>query len=205
MNFHHLLKLSRFEALTDGIFAIAMTILVLDIRLPKGLDETTLKLLLNSEIMHEVFIYMGSFAILGTQWIAMNFQQGFLDHINRPYLWANIFYLMTICIIPFSASLLAEYTRSYVSVMFYACNLIAANFGQWLTWKTSHHFKLNNETATTYARVVVSQRIYLAPVFYFASLIIAYWSIGLAFLALIAPPLIYIIPGRVDKVDQVGK
>lgn len=202
MNHKNLLKLSRFESLTDGVFAIAMTILILDLHLPLGLDFSQLNSLLKSEIVERILIYAGSFIILGTQWIAMNFQQGFLDHINRPYLWTNIFYLMIVCIIPFSASLLGLYPHSYASILFYAVNLIFANVGQAMTWYCSHYFKLNSDVYTPYARKVVSLRIIVAPIFYVASLFIALWSTKLAFLALIAPPLIYIIPGKVDSVEN---
>lgn len=202
MEHKNLLKLSRFEALTDGVFAIAMTILILDLHLPLGLGISQLNALLQNEILERILIYGGSFLILGTQWIAMNFQQGFLERINRPYLWANIFYLMIIGVIPFSASLIALYPNSYASILFYALNLIFANAGQALTWYCSHYFKLNGDVYTPYARKVVSLRIAVAPIFYIASLFIGLWSPKLAFLALIAPPLIYIIPGKVDSVEN---
>src|SRR5690242_19219537 len=92
MNQRRILKVSRLENLTDGIFAIAMTILVLNITLP--LDTTTAKLalVLQTTILEKIFIYAGSFIILGTQWIAMTFQHGFVERLNRPYLWANFLY-----------------------------------------------------------------------------------------------------------------
>src|SRR5579871_1824982 len=102
----HLLKVSRLEGLTDGIFAIAMTILVLNLRVPVNLPDTKISLHIQSEIYTNLLIYIGTFIILGTHWIAMNFQWGLLELLNRIYLWVNMFYLMAICVVPFSANLL---------------------------------------------------------------------------------------------------
>src|SRR5579864_9283262 len=96
MNQTHLLKISRIEGLTDGVFAIAMTILVLDLRLPPNLQINNLFHVLQNQILFKLYIYIASFILLGTLWVAMNFQFGLLDRLNREYLWANIFYLMVV-------------------------------------------------------------------------------------------------------------
>lgn len=193
-----LLKKERLEALTDGIFAIAMTILVLDLHLPEHVNPYHLNLFLESDVLHKIFIYMGSFIILGTQWVAMNFQHGFLAGVNRPYLWANILYLMIICIIPFSAKLLAAYPHSQAAIVFYVINLLFANFGQMLTWYCSQFANLNGNLYKAYARWAIMSRIIVAPFFYLAAFCISFWDTNLAFFALVLPPLIYIVPGKVD-------
>lgn len=193
-----LLKKERLEALTDGIFAIAMTILILDLHLPDKVDPYTLNTFLETDVLQKIFIYMGSFIILGTQWVAINFQQGFLAGVNRPYLWANILYLMINCIVPFSAKLLAEYPHSQPAIIFYVLNLMLANFGQILTWYCSQYFQLNGNLYKTYARWAIMSRIIIAPFFYAAAFVISFWDSNLAFVALVLPPLIYIVPGRVD-------
>ena len=128
----HLLKISRLEGLTDGIFAIAMTIIVLNLHVPQHLPDQEISPLLRDEIFDNLFIYIGTFIILGTHWIAMNFQWGLLDRLNRIYLWINMFYLMSICIIPFSANLLGAYRDNVDSIRFYAINLLCTSLGQFL-------------------------------------------------------------------------
>lgn len=195
----HVLKVSRLHGLMDGIFAIAMTILVLDLRLPAGIDTSTLALVLKTDVSNQLFVYVVSFIILGTQWVAMNFQHAFLEQANRLYLWTNILYLMAICVVPFSASLVAAHPLSEVSILFYAANLIWASFCQFFTCQCAHYFKLNNEAYSDKVYRAVVRRIFVAPLFYFAAIIVAHWNTTLAFMLLAGPTLIYIIPGRVDK------
>lgn len=197
----HLLKISRLEGLTDGVFAIAMTILALDLRLPQGIHDQSLFIIMQNDVLIKLYIYIGSFIILGTLWVAMNFQLGLLEHLNRTYLWANIFYLMVICVVPFSASLVGAFPNSPVSISFYAVNLMCASMGQLLIWKCARVFNLNQDLCTPAISRAVLQRIFVAPVFYILSLFLVRWNTTLAFILLIAPTLIYMIPGKVDKYE----
>lgn len=200
----HILKISRLESLMDGIFAIAMTILVLDLHLPPELSMKNMPHFLTHEAMTRLIIYIGSFIILGTLWIAMSFQLGLLERLNRTYLWCNVFYLMAVCVVPFSASLLGAYPESYASVTFYACNLLCVSLGQFIVAQCAHYYDLNNDFFPNAVRIAILKRIGVAPVFYVASLIVAHWNIKAAFFLLIAPTIIYMKPGRVDKFESTG-
>lgn len=197
-----ILKISRLEGLTDGIFAIAMTILVLDLRLSPGLSNASLPTLLMNDIAVRLLVYVGSFIILGTLWIAMNFQLGLLAHVTRPYLWANVFYLMVICVVPFSASLVAAYPKNPLSIIFFAANLLFASLGQFITTQSAHKRHLNNEFYHPDIQRAVIRRICVGPLFYISSIVMAYWNTSFAFILLIAPPLIYIMPGKIDSFDK---
>ncbi|MBA3662025.1 MAG: DUF1211 domain-containing protein [Gammaproteobacteria bacterium] len=197
-----ILKVSRLEGLSDGIFAIAMTILALDLRLPPHIDSTHLVSVMENVVFFKLFIYIGSFIILGTLWIAMTFQIGLLQRLNRPYLWTHVLYLMVICVVPFSASLVAAYPTNPASIIFFAINLLCASVAQFIIAQCAYYFQLNNELYTPAIRHAIVKRIYVAPLFYFLSIALAYWHPHLAFLALIAPILIYILPGAVDRFDQ---
>ena len=131
----------------------------------------------------------------------MNFQIGILDHINRPYLWCNMLYLMTVCVVPFSASFVAAFPNSRISLAYYAANLLCANFGQLLICECAHIYKLNGERYSPAFRRAVIQRIFVAPPFYILSFFLAPFNTTLAFIVLIIPPLLYLIPGYVDKLD----
>lgn len=195
------LKVSRLTGLTDGIFAIAMTILVLNLQLPLDMDGSDLSTFLKADVLQKLFIYAGSFIILGTQWIGISFQHGFLNHVNRPYLWFNIFFLMPICTIPFAANLLVEYPRSFISILFYAADLLCVSIGLFLTLQVSHYYKLCDPMYKG-ARNLALQRILFAPIFYIAAIIVAQWNTTIAFALLIIPPVVHIIPGKLDKYNE---
>jgi uncharacterized membrane protein len=132
----------------------------------------------------------------------MNFQLGLLERVNRQYLWSNVLYLMIICIVPFSASLLAAYPTNISSITFYAMNLICASMGQLLTIICANAYRLNRDMYTDTIRKAVIRRIFIAPLFYFVSLVVAHWNVKLAAVCLITPTLLYILPGRVDQFDR---
>lgn len=197
----HLLKVSRLEGLTDGIYAIAMTIMVLNLHVPTHVPTLDILPVIKQDLIINMFIYVGSFIILGTHWIAMNFQLGLLDRLNREYLWANMIYLMIICVIPFSANLLGEYPESPHSIQFYACNLLLSSLGQMLILYTARYYDLNKAIYTNAIYHATLNRIMLAPIFYVASLFLASSSPIGAFALLVAPTCMYIFPGKIDRYE----
>lgn len=203
MRLFHLLKISRLESLSDGIFAIAMTILILDLRLPPGTTADTLPMVFHQLIVMKLFIYAGSFITLGTLWVAMNFQLGLLDKLIRQYLWANIYLLMVICVIPFSAILLAGYSTVPLAIDFYATNLLCASVGQLLTIQCAHYYKLNKPVYNEAVRSAIIKRIFFAPPFYIVAILIARWNVLVAFTCLLIPTAAYLLPGKVDKFETL--
>lgn len=203
MRLFHLLKISRLDALSDGIFAIAMTILILDLRLPPGTTVETLPVVFHQLIVMKLFIYAGSFITLGTLWVAMNFQLGLLDKLNRQYLWANIYLLMVTCVIPFSAILLAGYPTVPLAIDFYASNLLLASVGQLLTFQCAHYFKLNKPICNEAVRRAIILRIFVAPPFYIIAILVARWNVLVAFSCLLIPTVAYLLPGKVDKFETL--
>lgn len=201
----HLLKISRLEGLTDGIFAIAMTIIALNLHVPSHLPDQEISPLIRNEIFSNLFVYIGTFIILGTHWIAMNFQLGLLERLNRVYLWVNMFYLMTICIIPFSANLLGAYRYNVDSIRFYAVNLLCASLGQILILNSSAHFKLNKDAYTREIYRATTLRILVAPIFYISSLILSQFTTKGCFILLVLPTLIYLLPGKIDRYEYSEK
>jgi len=115
----------RIEALTDGIFAIAMTLLVLTLDLPeleKGLTQTGLHQLLLAQ--RDKFLNYGlSFVLLAIFWIIHHEQFHVIKRTDRKHLWINIFALMFIVLIPFSTSLVGDYPDDWMAEFFFGSNM----------------------------------------------------------------------------------
>ncbi len=192
------IKSSRVESLTDGIFAIAMTILVFN--LTQSNDPIILNLNWHNHLYYKLFVYAGSFIILGTAWVGMVFQYSFLREINRLYLWLNIFFLMGICIVPFSAFLLVQSHRALYDINFYCVNIFFTTFMQWIIWRYAQYRRLNDTTITDGAiSHSIYHRIFIALVLYIIALMIAPMNANLAFVLLLIPPIIHFFPGKLDK------
>lgn len=199
MSYPSILKAQRIEALTDGLFATAMTVLVFSVYLPSGVTDENLSSVLRSNILEIIFIYAGSFIILGTQWVKINILHGFLDHVNRPYFWINILYLIPAGIVPFSTGVLIDYPGNPISIVLYVSNLMVSNIIQILVWRCGVHYKLYHAGYNHEVNKIILYRVLMPFVFYFASLIVAYWHTTLAFIILVIQPIFHIIPGKVDK------
>jgi uncharacterized membrane protein len=101
---------NRIASLSDGIFAIAMTILVLNITIPdKELVANIGLLAALVEQLQEFYTYFISFFLLSIFWRIQIKQMSVIEKTNSTSIWLNIQMLMFICLIPFSASLMSTY------------------------------------------------------------------------------------------------
>lgn len=105
-----LMSLNRFEAFSDGVFAIAVTLLVLEIKAP-DLSQTT-----SSEAVTKLFqifphflSYVTSFIVIGVLWINHHALFHFLKRVDRTALTINLFLLMCVAFIPYPTALIGEF------------------------------------------------------------------------------------------------
>src|SRR4029078_8348293 len=105
------LPASRIEALSDGGFALAMTVLVLNIQVPDGgtSDDLPGKLLV---IWPKLASYVMSFIMLSVLWIGHHFQFHYIRKTDLALLWINVFFLLAVTFLPFATGVLANYYRS---------------------------------------------------------------------------------------------
>jgi uncharacterized membrane protein len=104
---------SRIAALVDGIFAVAMTLLVLDLKLPEGTkmsnDPAVWRQLF--ELTGRFSTYALSFIVLGMFWIGHHSLFHFVRRVSRDMLWLNLLFLLFITLLPFSTNLLSGHTH----------------------------------------------------------------------------------------------
>jgi uncharacterized membrane protein len=100
----------RVEAFSDGVFAIAITLLVLDLAVP--LREETPEGELTASLAHQwpaYFAYLVSFLVIGIIWVNHHTVSDKVRLVDRPVLFANLVLLLVVSVIPFPTHLLAEY------------------------------------------------------------------------------------------------
>ena len=130
------LSTSRIEALTDGVFAIAMTLLVLNIEVSEprqGFDASDFQqrvLNLWPQLMH----YVESFIILAAFWIKNHQQFHFIKRSDRRLLLINLGCLLFVCLIPFSTSLMADYGDMWLAAIVFESNMLLAGTLYYLHW-----------------------------------------------------------------------
>jgi uncharacterized membrane protein len=122
----------RLETLTDGVFAIIMTILVFNISVPELIlfteGELAEERLSNkfTSLWPDILAYIISFVTLGVYWVTHHRIFRWILYVDRPLIWINISFLMTIGIVPFSTTLLTQYLDQQISIFAYSFNAILA-------------------------------------------------------------------------------
>lgn len=117
----------RLDSLTDGIFAFAMTVLVLDIRLPPDLPlassaDLTAHLL---GLWPQTVTYVISFFVLGAHWRGIAELRPTGHAASSAQMHLQLIYLFFVTLVPFSSSLVGKYGALAPAVIFYAGNMIA--------------------------------------------------------------------------------
>jgi uncharacterized membrane protein len=138
----------RVEALTDGIFAVAMTLLVIDLKLPE--HATALS---HDEFMHavvELFVkfqsWLISFFVLAIFWFAHHRQFHYVRVVDGKLLWLNILYLGFVSLMPFSSALAGQYSHMLLSQIVYSTNMTLLAVGGLLNnYYVYHHQELWGE------------------------------------------------------------
>jgi uncharacterized membrane protein len=100
------LRAARLEAFSDGVFAIAITLLVLEISVPVGSEEDLLGAVLDQ--WPSYLAYFVSFASVGAIWLAHTAVTEYLDHADRWLMRLNLLLLLFVSFLPFPTKLLAE-------------------------------------------------------------------------------------------------
>ena len=116
----------RLAALSDGIFAVAMTLLVLDLHVPAReaihSEHDLWRALLS--LSPRLLVYMLSFMTLGIFWVGQQTQLNHLERSNRSLTWIHLAFLFVVTITPFSTALLAEYTQYRFALLIYWLNIL---------------------------------------------------------------------------------
>jgi len=124
----------RLEALTDGIFATVMTVLVLSLSVPV-ISSTVTGSKLSSEVVTDIEAlwpdilgYVLSFLLLAVLWISHHNVFHYVTRVDRPLLWLNTLFLLTVGFLPFSTALIGRYHEEQLPVIIYGLNVIATSF-----------------------------------------------------------------------------
>ena len=107
MLFNHGMSTARLEAFSDGVFAIAATLLILDVRLPA--DGSVAHGFLH--IWPSYAAYALGFVTIGIMWINHHTVFGCIDRVDRTFLTINVLFLMLIAFVPFPTRVLAEHLQ----------------------------------------------------------------------------------------------
>ncbi|HEX8132011.1 MAG TPA: TMEM175 family protein [Actinomycetes bacterium] len=124
---------ARVLALSDGVFAILITLLVLEIHVPELAQGHSLNQALR-EIRPSLVAFVISFILAGMYWVGHRDLFALIRRTDRGLVWLNILYLLPLCLLPFAAGLLGRYDREPVALRIYGLLLVAIAVMRVVIW-----------------------------------------------------------------------
>jgi len=184
------ISLERLEALSDGIFAVAMTLLVLGLSvqsapgLQAALHHSNLQLWdhVLRPLWRHLLAYLMSFLTLGVFWVGQQTQLHHLRRSNREVTWIQLVFLLCVTLMPFSTTLVADYITYPLAIAVYWLNIALLGAILYASQRYARRARLMKDhvTAATIAamerRIIVYQALYAVGVL--LSLASTYASIG---------------------------
>ena len=195
----HGLPKNRLETLVDGVFAIAMTILVLELRAPQTLGPGGLAQGL-VDLGSRFATFVISFIVLGVYWFAHHQVFHFVLSVNRTLVWLNIFFLMGIALVPFAASVMGAYTNDAIALSLYGGVLgLLAALGYLIWWYISGERGLIEPGLDS--ALVHKVRVWLAigPVITPVAIAVSFVSTTVALLIYLTLPVVFIFFNPVSR------
>lgn len=187
-------RLGRIEALSDGVFAIAMTLLVLELRVPATIVIQTEKDLWHNflEVRYELLTYFLSFMTLGIFWMGQSVQFQYVERSDRNSSWINIFFLMIICLLPFTTAFLSKHIEFKLAIGLYWVNIFLAGLVLFIHWCYIRKHKLvKSEDPVALIDKAVRKRIVSAQSLYAIGALLCFISTYLSIFFIIAVQLNY--------------
>jgi len=188
---------NRLETLADGIFAIAMTILVLELRLPEPATDLWDALV---ALAPRFATFVISFVVLGVYWFAHHQTFYFLVRVNRTLVWLSILFFMGAALIPFVASVMGDHYLDPVALSLYGLALaLLAALGYIIWWYITGDRGLIDETLDPDLVRKVRVWISIGPLTALGAVALAWVSPLLTLLVYIALPAVFILFNPVDS------
>ena len=136
------LSTQRIQSFSDGVFAIVITLLIMDLKVPQSAGETAVVLAGHLfELWPKLLSYVLSFLVVGVYWVAHHHVFYYICRVDRISLWLNIFFLMSVAFVPFPTALLGEYSGNQLAVIIYGVNVMVTRLlllALWLHAATNH-------------------------------------------------------------------
>lgn len=144
-------EFDRVAMFSDAVFAIALTLLALDLRVDHvaaPVDAPRNMLAALNDLTPKLVAYGVGFLLMGRQWMVHHRFFGLLTGVNRPMISLNLTYLAFVALLPFPTSLIGEYEGNPISAVAFSLNLAAIGFLGAMMLRRADHFGLIDPSVT---------------------------------------------------------
>jgi uncharacterized membrane protein len=215
-NFHSELKkefqLERMILFSDAVFAIAITLLVIEMKIPEIPKELVTEELLGKSLGHLIPRFVGflvSFLIIGLYWTVHHRLFGFVTNYTQKLLWLNLFFLFAVALMPFSTGFYSVYIIKLMKspVLIYVLNICFLGIMNFILWRyvSNPKRKLTEGLTQPVARYFSYRAIAIPIIFTIMALVYLYAPKAAMFIPMFIPLIMRGIFARMKKRVMKGK
>jgi uncharacterized membrane protein len=190
---------NRIEALSDGIFAVAMTLLILEFQVPHLPHDAPNVVVAPAlfALWPKFITYIISFLSLGVFWAGHHNMYHIVRRADRVLMWLNIVFFMFVACLPFSASVLNAFRQTQIAPLMFGANLTIIGWLLYLQWEyAGAQPGMLEEAVTPNFRAAVRTRFLAYPVIAGLTMLICFWSIPISLAIYLALLPLYMIPSQ---------
>lgn len=201
-NDHSFISTQRLEAFSDGVFAIAITLLILEIKIPDHdvLEHQSLSAYLWA-LWPKYFAYVFSFIVIGIFWANHHYMFKLYKKTNHTFNILNVLFLLTISFLPFPTAIFGEYindeTHRRTAVTFYSLGIVLPSLTWLIMWLYASHNKrlIDQRLSKRFVRYL-TRVFFLSNLLYVIALIVSLFSPLASIILTIILALIYLLPPK---------
>lgn len=183
------MKSNRMEAFSDGVIAIIITIMVLEMKVPHGTDLQAL-----SEVWPVFVSYVLSFLYLAIYWNNHHHLMHTVEFVRGPILWANLHLLFWLSLVPFVTGWMGENDFAMVPVALYGLNLLMAAIAYYIL--QSQILRTHGKDSPLAQALGSDLKGKISPFLYIAGIVISFYWPLIAGLLYLLVAIIWIMPDR---------
>ncbi len=180
---------SRLEAFSDGVIAILITIMVLELKVPRGVTLAAL-----APVLPVFLSYVLSFIYLGIYWNNHHHMLHTVHRVTGPILWANLHLLFWLSLIPFTTAWMGENHFAPAPSALYGAVLLMAAIAYWVLQQRI--IASQGEDSLLRRAVGTDWKGKLSPITYLVAIPISFWSPAVAEALYVLAALIWLVPDR---------
>ena len=191
-------SLERLAALSDGIFAVAMTLLVLDMHLPTAAQAHSEGELLGAlcALGPQWLAYLMSFLTLGIFWAGQQTQLNHIGEGTRDLTWIHLGFLFAVTLLPLSTRLLAEFITYRTALLLYWFNILVLGVMLYWSWTHALHANLVKDDTPEEVRASICKRVVIAQSLYAAGAALCIINTWVSIVAILVVQLNYALAPR---------
>ncbi|HMZ95055.1 MAG TPA: TMEM175 family protein [Chitinophagales bacterium] len=181
--------IGRIIAISDGVFAVALTLLVLEIRVPLlDIIHSEKELVVQFALLKSKFlVYLLAFMTTGIFWLGHSSQYKHIEKSDRNLNWINLIFLLFVTMLPFTTAFLGDYTNFKFPIFIYWLNIFMLGVLLYINWNYAYKKGFVNENTKEDINNPLRKRIIYAQTLYFIGALLCFINpyISITFIILI--------------------